>query len=428
MTQSAPRSPGHPTDLLVGRSPTIIALRAQIRHLASFDALGNPFVPTVLIHGETGTGKGLIAHLLHDSGPRAAGPWVDVNCAAIPETLLEAELFGYEGGAFTDARLSKPGLFEAAARGMLFLDEIDALPLALQRKVLTAIEQKRVRRLGAVVERPVDVKLVAATQADLQGQVATGRFRADLYHRLAVVVLEIPPLRERPDDTLVLAQHFLQQYASAHGLAPRRLGDSAVAWLERYGWPGNVRELSHLMERVILLEPEAVVEAATLDRVSLPRVDPPVTVSGESAQAADEAGDEATRIHQALIRAGGNVSLASRLLGLTRHALRYRMRHHGIGRPGIDEYATASSGGGQGLAPRRQEPPQGTPAAGPLPPTPAWEQKPVAVLAVALVLPAALAGKDPSMNPGRWRPTGREPWWRRSKALAALSCSAPPGC
>jgi transcriptional regulator with PAS, ATPase and Fis domain len=157
--------------------------------------VGSPHVPTLLLTGETG--KGLVAHVVHDSGPRAQGPFVEVNCAAIPESLLEAELFGFEPGAFTDAKRAKPGLFEAASGGTLLLDEVDALPFLLQGKLLTATETKRVRRLGAVTERAVDVKLTAATNANLPEAVAARRFRADLYHRLAVVVLVLPPLRAR---------------------------------------------------------------------------------------------------------------------------------------------------------------------------------------------------------------------------------------
>ena len=223
--------------------------------MAAFDAVGNPYAPTVLLQGETGTGKGLVARIIHDSGPRAQGPFLDVNCAAIPETLLEAELFGFEAGAFTDAKRAKPGLFEAASGGTLFLDEIEALPPALQSKLLTAIEAKRIRRLGAVAERPVDAKLIAATQTDLSASVSAGRFRADLYHRLAVVVLTLPPVRERGDDILGLARHFLRRYGEVHGLPPKGLSRAAEAWLLRYDWPGNVRELSHLMERVTLLSP-----------------------------------------------------------------------------------------------------------------------------------------------------------------------------
>src|SRR5215475_12590835 len=180
MAHTSSISPIHPTDRIVGNCPSIGALRAQIRHLAPFDAVGHPSVPTVLLHGETGTGKGLVARIIHDSGPRARGPFLDVNCAAIPEALVEAELFGYEAGAFTDARRPKPGLFEAAAGGTLFLDEIEALPLLLQSKLLKAIEEKSIRRLGAVTEHAVDVKLIAATQADLNARVAGGPFRLDL--------------------------------------------------------------------------------------------------------------------------------------------------------------------------------------------------------------------------------------------------------
>src|SRR5215813_12186488 len=183
MAQPIPRNTP-PTDTILGSASQIIALRAQIERLASFDAPGNPHVPTVLLLGETGTGKGLVARVMHESGPRAGGPYVDVNCAAIPEPMLEAELFGFAAGAFTDAKRAKPGLFEAASGGTLLLDEIDALPLALQGKLLTVIEEKRVRRLGAVVERPVDVKLIVATQAEMSVLVGEGQLRGDLYQRL----------------------------------------------------------------------------------------------------------------------------------------------------------------------------------------------------------------------------------------------------
>jgi transcriptional regulator with PAS, ATPase and Fis domain len=229
MEHPRPQPQRHPTDRLVGTCPVIAALRAQIRHLAAFDTLGNPAVPTVLLQGETGTGKGLVARVLHDSGPRAQGPFLDVNCAAIPDTLLEAELFGVAAGAFTNAKRAKPGLFEAASGGTLFLDEIDALPLALQGKLLTALEAKRVRRVRAVREQAVDVKVVAATQAELSARVAAGQFRADLYHRLAVLVLTLPPLRDRGADIVYLAQDLLQQYATAHQLPPKQLSQAAVA-------------------------------------------------------------------------------------------------------------------------------------------------------------------------------------------------------
>jgi two-component system, NtrC family, response regulator AtoC len=281
MTRPRLISPGHPTDRLIGTSPALDALRVQIQHLATFDTLGSPLVPTVLLRGETGTGKGLVARVLHDSGPRARGPFIEVNCAAIPETLLESELFGFTAGAFTDAKRAKPGLLEAASGGTLFLDEVDALPLPLQGKLLKAIEEKRVRRLGAVVDQSIDLKLTAATQAELSARVAEGRFRADLYYRLAVILLEIPSLRERGTDVLDLAQQFLQQYAEGHRLPPKKLSEAAEAWLQSYPWPGNVRELSHLMERVTLLHSDVVLDPQSLERWCLPHVQPTPTIEAE---------------------------------------------------------------------------------------------------------------------------------------------------
>src|SRR5215467_1855136 len=268
---SSPLHPDHPpTSRLVGGSAALASLRAQITHLARFDAPGSVHAPTVLLQGETGTGKGLVARVLHDSGPRAEGPFVDVNCAAIPETMLEAELFGFEAGAFTDARRAKPGLFEVAAGGSLFLDEVDALPLVLQGKLLKVIEEKTVRRLGAVTPYHIDAKLIAATQRDLRELVASRAFRADLFHRLAVVILDLPPLRARGDDVLLLADRFLAEHASAHGLEPRQLTDAGRHWLRACHWPGNVRELSHLMERITLLCSELKVDADALERLRVP--------------------------------------------------------------------------------------------------------------------------------------------------------------
>jgi two-component system response regulator AtoC len=314
MAGSLPNPVDHPTHRLVGNAPAMAALRAQIRHLAPFDTVGSPHVPTVLLQGETGTGKGLVARVIHDSGPRATGPFIEVNCAAIPESMLEAELFGFEAGAFTDAKRAKPGLFEAASGGTLFLDEIDALPLVLQGKLLTAIESKRVRRLGAIVERPVDVKLIAATNAILPEAMATGRFRADLYHRLAVVVLIPPPVRARGADVLVLAEAFMQHYTSAHGVPSKRLRATAQAWLREYTWPGNVRELDHVMERVTLLHVGKEVDAETLRQLcSPPMVEPPVAVVPLPREPASEVAlpAEAIEIRQALGQTGGNVAQAA---------------------------------------------------------------------------------------------------------------------
>jgi DNA-binding NtrC family response regulator len=387
-----------PTDRLRGASPAIADLRTQIRHLAAFDVVGSPHVPTVLIAGETGTGKGLVARLLHDSGPRARGPFLEVNCAAIPDAMLEAELFGFEAGAFTDAKRAKPGLFEAAARGTLFLDEIDALPVLLQSKLLKAIEEKRIRRLGAVRERPVDVKIIAATAADLQARTADGRFRLDLYHRLAVLLLALPPLRARGEDIVGLARDGLQRYAAGYRLPPKHLSRDAEAWLRQYAWPGNVRELGHLMERVTLLHPHALVTAEALARLGLPG-GPPAAAPAARPLEGHPAVDEPTQIRQALGQTGGNVVQAARRLGWSRKALLYRMRRHGIeppprrrGRPrpaAREEQAPAPPG----------EWPAGAPGA---------EQKPVAVLAIELTFPEAA---DPAYEP--WTAARR---WARAVA------------
>jgi DNA-binding NtrC family response regulator len=262
--------------------------------------------------------------------------------------MLEAELFGFEAGAFTDAKRAKPGLFEAAAGGTLFLDEVDAVPLALQGKLLTALESKRVRRLGAVTDQRVDAKLIAATNADLGQYVATGRLRADLYHRLAVVVLTLPPLRERGADVLILARELLARLAQAHGLAPKRLQTDAAQWLQQYAWPGNVRELYHVLERVSLLAPGEEIDAALLRQwcqpvpgaLRAPEVDalPPDLVAAvpppeRALPAAPALLPEAIQIQEVLRRTGGNVSRAARVLGMSRDHLHGRMRHYGLTPP-----------------------------------------------------------------------------------------------
>jgi len=225
---------------LIGKSRSIQALRSSIKRLVQ-RAGGARRPPPVLIQGETGTGKGLVARLLHLSSARSAGPFVDINCAAIPDTLLEAELFGYERGAFTEARRSKPGLFHAAHRGTIFLDEITLLPIGLQAKLLKVVEERTVRRLGATAGEPVDVWILSATNEHVALLVQERRFREDLYHRLTVMTLNVPPLREREGDVVRLAEHFLNRACADYGLAPRRLSVDARERILAYSWPGNVR-------------------------------------------------------------------------------------------------------------------------------------------------------------------------------------------
>jgi DNA-binding NtrC family response regulator len=237
---------------VLGSSPAIQEVRRTIDRLSTLPRSGTGG-PTVLFIGETGTGKGLLARTLHAGGARSEGPFIDLNCTAIPESLLEAELFGYEKGAFTDARTAKPGLVEAAEGGTLFLDEIGHVSAAVQAKLLKVIEEKTVRRIGSVRDRLADVWVIAATNRDLGEAVRKGEFREDLYHRLRVVEIRVPPLRERGDDVLALAEHFLSVHAARYGVPAPTLGEPARAALRAYRWPGNVRELANVMERAVLL-------------------------------------------------------------------------------------------------------------------------------------------------------------------------------
>jgi DNA-binding NtrC family response regulator len=232
---------------IIGRSPQIRAALDRAARVIPRDRA------TVLVTGETGTGKELLAQAIHYNGPRAAAPFVELNCAAVPAGLLESELFGHERGAFTDARTAKPGLFEAADGGTLFLDEIGDLPLTLQGKILKALEEKAVRRVGAVRAKVVDVRIIAATHVDLAAAVRAGEFREDLYYRLSVIPIHLPPLRERGDDVLLIAEHFLSTLARQYGLPVPPLEAALKRALVAHGWPGNVRELRNGLERALLL-------------------------------------------------------------------------------------------------------------------------------------------------------------------------------
>ena len=312
---------------LLGESPALCALRQQIQQLGKLSGADSAG-PTVLIQGETGSGKDVVAHLLHQASANHAAPFIHVDCAALPRDLIEAELFGHEKGAYTSAMQARTGLLEAAENGTLFLDEIGELPLDLQAKLLTVIERRRVRRVGSVHERPIHARFVAASNRDLRQQVALGEFRSDLYFRLNVLTLSLPPLRERGEDIHLLARHYAQQTAQRYRLAPPRFSDEALEALGHYAWPGNVRELKHLTERAVLLSGDAPLTATAF---ALP------PQAEENAQALPEGlrgvtlGDaERTLIQQALAECHGNISEAARRLGITRMTLRYRMEKYRI--------------------------------------------------------------------------------------------------
>ncbi|MGH7265847.1 MAG: sigma-54 interaction domain-containing protein, partial [Candidatus Rokuibacteriota bacterium] len=320
---------------LLGESPGVQAVRETIGRLVARQSDARR-VPPLLIQGETGTGKGLLARLAHGAGPRRHGPFVDVNCAAIPETLLESELFGFERGAFTDARQAKSGLFQTAHTGTLFLDEIGLLPEPLQAKLLTVLEERAVRRLGSTRSEPVDVWIVTASNADLLALVRQRRFREDLYHRLAVMTVALPPLRARGRDIVVLARHFLARACRDYGLPPKTLAPDAEAALIGYAWPGNIRELGNVMERVALLADAADVGRELL---GLPRGEHvgrherhPAGVEGPG-----PADDAVTRLERerdqllgALRETGWNISRAAARLQIPRNTLRYRIEKHGL--------------------------------------------------------------------------------------------------
>jgi two-component system response regulator PilR (NtrC family) len=311
---------------LIGRSPAIQRLRETIAKLARSQA-------PVYISGESGTGKELVARLIHEQGPRVAQAFVPVNCGAIPQELIESELFGHVKGSFTGAVADKIGLFEAADGGTLFLDEIAELPLQMQVKLLRAIQEKRIRRVGAAQETAVDCRILSATHKDLAALVAGGGFRQDLYYRINVIELKVPPLRERGDDIALLAHHFLQRLA-AQGGGPKQLGAAAAAALARYRFPGNVRELENILERACTL---AEGDEITVEDLHLPAVGdegtglvatPPAADDGELQTYLDEV--ERRRILDALEKTRWNKTRAAKLLGISFRALRYRLDKLGL--------------------------------------------------------------------------------------------------
>ena len=328
----------------VVRDPAMLALEALIERVA-------PGTISVLVLGETGVGKELVAERLHACSPRRDRPLVRLNCAALPESVLEAEWFGYERGAFTGATQAKPGLLESAEGGTVFLDEIGEMPLAVQAKILRVVEAQETLRLGALRPRPLDVRFVSATHRTLEGEVARGRFRQDLLYRLNGVSLHVPPLRERTSEIELLAEAFIASVSRALGRsAPPRLGPDALQLLQRYAWPGNVRELRNFVERAVLLSsgpelgPEHFPLAAMASTLPLQRIGDataPVALEARaltespasSAGAPAEREQERERILQVLAECGGNQSRAAKVLGIARSTLVLRLDAYGTTRP-----------------------------------------------------------------------------------------------
>lgn len=300
-----------PSAAIIGASPRIETLRRLIRSIG-------PRRVDVLITGETGAGKELLARILHQSSDRASGPFVAINCGALPEALIESELFGHEAGAFTGAQRRRIGRFEFAHGGTVFLDEIESMPLDLQVRLLRVLQERAIERVGSNVALPVDVRVLAATKADLRDKAGRGEFREDLYYRLAVAPIVIPPLRDRAEDILVLFEHFRHRYAARHAVDVAPLDPGLLARLRAHRWPGNVRELQHAAERAVIGLDPLMAEPGIAD-----------------AAVQDGLGDQVDRFEKAVIEAvlsetGGSVTDAHLRLRIGRKTLYEKMQRHGI--------------------------------------------------------------------------------------------------
>ncbi len=326
--QGASAGRAHELDLVLG--PSLRTVQGQLQKIVEADRRREGHLSPVLIEGETGTGKTAFARWLHRNGPRSGGALIEVNCSALPESLAESELFGHERGAFTDAAATRIGLMEAAEGGTLFLDELPSLPAGMQAKVLTAIEDHVIRRVGSSRTRPVDGRIIAATNADLRKLVREGRFREDLLQRLDLFRVQIPPLRERGADIIQLAEHLVARIGRQYGLKPGKIPEIGQRRLLAHRWPGNVRELAHEVERALVFgEGGPNLEFASLSGSA----DPAGTGGGwmnphfifpENGFSLEAATDEL--IAQALRQSAGNVSAAARLLGVSRDFVRYRRK------------------------------------------------------------------------------------------------------
>lgn len=329
-------------EAIIGQSPAMLATKTKLRQvLAAERCMSDDDLPAVLITGETGTGKELLARSLHFEGVRHNGPFIEINCASLPPNLLESELFGYERGAFTDAKERRVGLAEAAEGGTLFLDEIGEVEFAIQAKLLKLLEEKTVRRIGSVRDRKVNIRIVSATNRDLEKMVDEGRFRRDLYYRLRVISLSMPPLRGLPDDILSIAKFYLQRHAKRYGKTGLYFTAAAEAAMQRYNWPGNVRELRNMLEQTVLL---AQGDAIAVDQLTFsanwnqdtsahePADDLDACAAGE--YAGKKSGDpDQDMVALTLEKTDWNISKSAKLLGISRDMLRYRIEKFRFTRP-----------------------------------------------------------------------------------------------
>jgi two-component system response regulator PilR (NtrC family) len=314
-------------DQLIGVSSAMTSLFEMVRAIA-------PAGSTVLITGESGTGKELVARAIHALSSRAGGPFVTLNCGALPDTLLESELFGHMKGAFTDAHQTKKGLFEVANGGTLFLDEVSEMSPSMQVKLLRALQERKIRRVGGTEELDVDVRVISATNLPLEDLIREKRFREDLFYRLQVIPIHTPPLRERREDVPLLADHFLRRFAGQMGKKVVKVSDEALECLKRYAWPGNVRELENVLERAVALEmTEAVLPERLPENIRRPSVPGRVPAIGSGFSLdAYLMSVEAQLLSDALERSRGDRGEAARLLGVSPRSLRYLMQKHAVQR------------------------------------------------------------------------------------------------
>jgi len=325
-------------EAVIGESEAIKSIFETVQRVAASPA------SIVLITGESGTGKEVVAKAIHYFSPQREKPFLEINCTAVPETLMESELFGHERGAFTDAKIRKQGLLELADGGTFFLDEIGEMPLSLQAKLLKVIDERTFRRVGGVKNIQVDVRIIAATNADLEQRVADNEFRVDLYYRLNVIAIHVPPLRERGKDIYLLASHFLEYFNRAYRRSVKGFDNDSLHLLNAYPWPGNVRELRNAVERAVMINNDGYISPQDLniERRKIPRDAPGLVIKAGQIIDLPEEGISLEQIERevilkALEKCDWNVSRTARYLQITRQTLRYRMKAHGLSQKTLDE-------------------------------------------------------------------------------------------